>query len=303
MPKAVHRLTDRRTGSKAPTTAGSAFTHAYPSYPVWFARVLWATIRREIAELGHFRTAMLVRALTFVMGGVSLYFFSRFVGAGSNQHLNRYGTSYLAFGIVGLIAMDLQHVGVSVFGQRVRMAQIMGYLEAQLATPAPAWLLLAGSPIYDFGIAALRSAVYLVGAAVVFHVRFARVHPASLLMVSVVILLVFLGLGMLTGAATLVARRANPVAAILGALSLLLSGVLYPVSVLPGWLHSASSLLPLTHALEALRQTLLLGASPSELAPSLVPLALFALVLAPAGLGLFAAGLRRARIDGSLTRY
>lgn len=291
-------LDDRSTPTEA-----AAFAYAYPSYPVWFVRIFLATVRREIAELGRFRTAMLVRVLTFAMGVVSLYFFSRFVGAAPNQHLERYGASYLAFGIVGLIAMDLQHVGVSVFAQRVRMAQVMGYLEAQLATPAPAWLVLGGSPVYDFAAAALRSVVYLVGASVIFHVRFAHVRPMSLLLVALVILPAFVGLGMLTGAATLIARRANPVAAVLGGLSLLLSGVLYPVSVLPGWLQAVAAFLPLTHALESLRQALLLGASPRELAPSLLSLAAFALVLAPAGFGLFALGLRRARVDGSLTHY
>jgi ABC-2 type transport system permease protein len=284
-------------------TEAVSVARVYPSYPVWFVRIFVATVRREIAELGRFRTVMLVRMLTFALGVVSLYFFSRFVGAAPNQHLNRYGASYLAFGVVGLIAMDLQHVGVSVFAHRVRMAQVMGYLEAQLATPAPAWLVLAGSPLYDFGTAVLRSAAYLLGAAVFFHVRFAQVQPLSILLVSLVVLLAFVGLGMLTGAATLVARRANPVAAVMGGLSLLLSGVLYPVSVLPDWLQSVAALLPLTHALEALRQTLLLGASPRALAPSLVSLGIFALVLTPVGFGLFAAGIRRARVDGSLTHY
>jgi ABC-2 type transport system permease protein len=285
------------------STAALSAAPTYPPYPVWFFRIFLATIRREIAELSRFRTAIFVRILTFALGGISLYFFSRFVGASPNQHLDRYGTSYLAFGIVGLIAMDLQHVGVSVFAQRVRMAQVMGYLEAQLATPAPAWLVLGGSPIYDFGAAALRSATIIVGASLVFHVRFARVQPLSILLVSVLVLLAFMGLGMLTGAATLIARRANPVAAVLGALSLLLSGVLYPLSVLPDWLRSVAALLPLTHALEALRQTLLLGASPHEMASSLLSLGVFALVLTPMGFGLFAAGLRRARVDGSLTHY
>jgi len=122
-------------------------------------------------------------------------------------------------------------------------------------------------------------------------------------LVSLLVLLAFMGLGMLTGAGTLLARRANPVAAILGGVSLFLSGVAYPVSVLPPWLQTIARALPLTHALEALRLALLQGASPAELAPSLLALGLFALVLTPAGLGLFVYGLRRARIDGSLTHY
>jgi ABC-2 type transport system permease protein len=117
------------------------------------------------------------------------------------------------------------------------------------------------------------------------------------------VLMAFVGLGLLTAAGTMLTRRSNPVALVLGAASVFLSGVLYPVSVLPGWLQSVGRFLPLTHALEALRRALLTGASPAELIPSLGVLALFGCLLTPAGLGLFVYALRRARVDGSLTHY
>ena len=43
------------------------------------------------------------------------------------------------------------------------MAQMMGTLEAEIATPAPPWMVLGAPPMYEFGAAALRSAAYLVG--------------------------------------------------------------------------------------------------------------------------------------------
>ena len=35
------------------------------------------------------------------------------------------------------------------------MAQMMGTLEAELATPAPPWMVLGAAPVYEFGAAAL----------------------------------------------------------------------------------------------------------------------------------------------------
>jgi ABC-2 type transport system permease protein len=93
------------------------------------------------------------------------------------------------------------------------------------------------------------------------------------------------------------------VASIVGSLSLFLSGVLYPVAVLPGWLRAIGRLLPLTHALEVLRGALLLGAGPAELGDAMLALLLFAAALAPVGAGVFAYALRRARRDGSLGHY
>jgi ABC-2 type transport system permease protein len=113
----------------------------------------------------------------------------------------------------------------------------------------------------------------------------------------------FAGLGLLAAGTTMLIRRTNPIAMVIGSLSFFLSGVIYPVSVLPAWLRAAGQLLPLTHALEALRGALLAGASPGALAAPLLALVLFTVVLAPLGVAVFAFALRRARIDGSLSHY
>jgi len=276
---------------------------APPVLPLWFARVLVAFFRRELAQISRHRFYVLTRTAAFAFAVVSLYFFSRFVGATPNQHLQPYGGDYLAFGLVGLLVTELQYVGVTSLGQRVRLAQLMGFLEAELATPAPAWMVLGAAPVYEFGSAILRSTAYLAGASVILGVSFHNAQPLSVALVVPFVLMAFVGLGLLTAAGTMLTRRSNPVAMVLGAASLFLSGVVYPVSVLPPWLQSAGRLLPLTHALEALRRALLTGASPHELLPSLGALALFGCVLTPAGLGLFVYALRRARVDGSLTHY
>ncbi len=289
------------TGSPSPPAMGS--TSTTPPRIVWFLRVVVAFVRRELAEVSRYRLAFFVRALSFGLAVVSLYFFARFVGAAENRHLRPYGGDYLSFGIVGLLVTELQQVGVSSLAWRVRMAQVRGTLEAELATPAPAWIVLGAAPVYEFAAAALRSAAYLVAASWLLGVRYERANGAAVALVVPFVLLAFVGLGLLTAAATMLSRRQNPVAVVLGAASLFLSGVLYPVSVLPPWLQAAARFLPLTHALEALRGALLVGASPAQLLPVLSALAAFALVLGPAGLALFVYALRRARIDGSLTHY
>jgi ABC-2 type transport system permease protein len=276
---------------------------APPSQWLWFARIQAAFLRAELAQLSRYRIHVLTRGLTFLLSVLSLYFFARFVGAAANRHLDRYGGGYLAFGLLGLITSDLQHVGVRTLDQRVRQAQLAGYLESELATPAPAWMVLAASPLYVFAAAVLRSAAYLVGASLLLGVRFQAAQPATVLLVVPFILLAFMGVGLLAAAGTMLTRRSNPLAAVLGAASMLLSGVVYPVSVLPAWLQSVGHLLPLTHALEALRLALLVGAPPRAIAPSLGALALFAFLSASGGLLLFAHALKRARMDGSLTHY
>ena len=60
------------------------------------------------------------------------------------------------------------------------MAQMMGTLEAELATPAPPWMVLGAPPMYEFGVAALRSAAYLVGATLLLGLDLARANWLTL---------------------------------------------------------------------------------------------------------------------------
>lgn len=278
-------------------------TDAVPAAPVWFLRVVAAFVRRELSALGGYRAAFLIRALSFVSVVASLLFLSRFVGAAANPHLASYAGNYLGFVVIGTLAADFQQVGVSGLAQRIRLAQMMGTLEAEVATPAPPWMVLGAPPMYEFGGAALRSAGYLVGAKLLLGLDLSRANWLSVLVSVPLILAAFSGLGLAAAGTTMLARRMNPVASVLGALSFFLSGVMYPVSVLPPWLRGVGRLLPLTHALNALRGALLGGASPAALGDALVALFGFAAVLGPLGAAVFVFAIGRARADGSLSHY
>ncbi len=269
----------------------------------WFARVLVAFVQRELSAVGAYRMAFAVRLLGFGLAVGSLLFLSRFVGAAVNPHLAAYHGNYLGFVVIGFLGTEFQQVGVSVLAQRIRTAQMMGTLEAEVATPAPPWMVLGAPPVYEFVVASLRSAAYLLGAKLLLGLDLSRVNWASLAVSVPLIVAAFSGLGLLAAASTMLVRRLNPVAMIIGSLSFFLSGVMYPVTVLPGWLRAVGSLLPLTHALALLRGALLVGVGPAELRSSLLALLIFAGLLAPVGAGTFAFALRRARIDGSLSHY
>jgi ABC-2 type transport system permease protein len=277
---------------------------AAPVAPLpWFLRVLGAFIRRELAALGGYRTAFFMRLFGFGLAAGSLLFLSRFVGAAVNPHLAAYRGNYLGFVVLGFLGTEFQQVGVSGLAQRIRIAQMMGTLEAEVATPAAPWMVLGAPPVYEFALSSLRSAAYLLGAKLLLGLDLSRVNWASLAIAIPLIIAAFSGLGLLAAASTMLVRRMNPVSMVIGSLSFFLSGVMYPVSVLPGWLRAIGRVLPLTHALAVLRGALLSGASPGELRDSFLALLVFAGLLAPVGAVLFAYALKRARLDGSLSHY
>jgi len=270
---------------------------------IWFLRVMRAFVVRELSAMAGYRLASVIRLVGVITAVGSLVFLSRFVGASANPHLESYGGNYLGFMVVGVLGAEFQQVGVSGLAQRIRSSQMMGTLEAEIATPAPSWMVLGAPPLYEFGVAAIRSAIYLAGAKLLLGLDLGRANWLSVALGAPLLFAAFSGLGLLAAGTTMLIRRLNPVALVIGSLSVFLSGVLYPVSVLPAWLRAVGRLLPLTHALAVLRGALLVGASPAALADSFVALLVFAGLLAPVGVGVFAFALRRARTDGSLSHY
>jgi ABC-2 type transport system permease protein len=274
-----------------------------PGLAVWFGRTFAGFVRRELAAMSSYRAAFATRVAGFAFAVVGMVFFARFVGAAANPHMAAYGGNYLGFLAIGYLATELQQVGLQGLARRVRTAQMMGTLEAELATPAPAWMVLAAAPIYEFGTAALRSAVYLCAATALIGLDLTRTNVLTVIVGVPLVLAAFVGLGLFTAGSTMLVRRTNPVSVVLGSLSFFVSGVVYPVSVLPAWLRVIGRALPLTHVLVVLRGAFLMGASPRAVGGSLAALAIFAAVLIPAGAATFAYALRRARVDGSLTHY
>jgi ABC-2 type transport system permease protein len=110
-------------------------------------------------------------------------------------------------------------------------------------------------------------------------------------------------LGIIAASFIMVLKRGDPVTWVFGTLTNLLSGVFYPVGVMPEWMQFLSNFLPVTYALRAMRLALLQNASFSELLPDILILLAFCIVLLPASLVAFRYAVRRARDDGSLTHY
>jgi ABC-2 type transport system permease protein len=114
-------------------------------------------------------------------------------------------------------------------------------------------------------------------------------------------LLAFSGLGILSASYLLLFKRGNPAKWFFLGISSVAGGMLFPVSILPDWLQFVARLNPVTHALEAMRASLLGGATIAALWRPLGVLLPFAAVLLPLSMSIFAWSLRRTKITGTLS--
>lgn len=232
---------------------------------------------------------------------LTFYFLSMVVESGA-PGLSRFRGGYFAFVLLGLSASALLREALSGFAARVRQAQLTGTLEVVLATPiSPAAVILCAS-IYPLWSASLRAGLYLVFGWALFSAELSLAHWPAAIAALVLGVTSFAAIGILSASATMILKRGDPVAWSVGALSLLLGGVYYPVEILPEPLRSAADFLPITHTLIALREALIGGAGPA-LARSLWILCVFCVVLLPVALLAFTLAVRKARHDGSLTHF
>jgi ABC-type polysaccharide/polyol phosphate export permease len=119
----------------------------------------------------------------------------------------------------------------------------------------------------------------------------------------ILLVLAHLPVGVAGAALVLAFRTPGPLPRAVLAASVLLGGVYYPTTAVPGSLERLTALVPLAYGLRALRRTLLDDAPVSAVAADVVALAAFAAVLGVASACAFGAALAHARRAGTLAQY
>lgn len=209
------------------------------------------------------------------------------------------GYAPLAFLLVGVAMSDSLTTALVCLAQGVRNNQQAGTLKALLALPvSPARLMLLSLPY-----PALRAAVdfvLFIGLAIALGLPASPINVGATLVVFALSVAAIASLGLLSASFAVVFKRGDPVMWALGATTWLLSGVLYPTTVLPSFLERVSWVLPTTHALSAVRATVIDGAGLSRISGDVAVLGVFAGVGIPAGLWCFGLAVSYARRRGTL---
>ena len=248
-----------------------------------------------------YRAGTLLRiAGSMVTVGI-FFFLSRTLERGA-PNLTLVGGSYFAFVLVGIAVQEFLSQVVGGFGGAVRESQVSGTLELMLLGPSRLATILVSSTLWLQVSAALGAGLYLVLGAVL-GVDLTRANIPATIVGLGLMLVGFMGMGLLAGATVLVIKRGNPVGWALRGASIVLGGAFYPVSVLPVPLQVLGEALPMTHALTVLRGALLDGRGIVELAGPIVALTVVSAGFLVAGIVAFAAAIRYARVDGSLAQY
>ncbi len=260
-----------------------------------------AFLKRDIQIALSYRLNFLISLVGMGLGIFMFYFMSKaFSGTG---FIERYGGDYFPYVLIGLAVSNFVTVGLNTLSEQIRSAQVEGTLEALLSTPTSIYTILVGNSLSTL-LTAFGGAAALIAASLFFVKGPATLAGvAASLLILLLTLSAFLSIGMLSAGFIMVFKKGNPIGFIFGWSSFFLGGIFFPVDVLPAPLASLSELLPVTHAVYAIRELLLAGATVAAVVPVMLKLLVFTAVLAPAATVFFRFAVTRAKREGSLIHY
>jgi ABC-2 type transport system permease protein len=234
---------------------------------------------------------------------IGVFFVDRMLGDASINGLQRFGNDYFSFAIVGVVFNTYMGVALGAVSGPIRAGQTIGFLEVILASRTRLQTHILGTAVYPFLMGTVFVMLFLVFSWLLLRADLSQANvPAAVVMVLVSMASV-LGLGIISGAFVLAYKEGDPINLVISQAAFFLSGVIYPVEVLPTWLLAGSAALPHTYALEGMRLALLSGYSVSQLTPQIGPLLIFSLVTVPIGIVAFRLAMHRARVEGSFAKF
>jgi ABC-2 type transport system permease protein len=160
---------------------------------------------------------------------------------------------------------------------------------------------LAGVGLFAVLYGVIRTALLFAVVALFFGLHFPQADFGAAMVLLAVASVSFVGVGMVTAVLPLISpEKGAQLGFIAQGFLLVVSGVYYPVSVLPDWMRWLATISPATYALRGIRSAVLdgHGAAWRDVGPLLV----LGVVAIPLGLLVFRAGERYAKRHGKLKR-
>lgn len=185
----------------------------------------------------------------------------------------------------------------------IGMERWEGTIEYTLMAPIRRTTHMAGQTLWAVIYSMLSTAVILVVTVLIFHIDLSQANLLGGVVMMLAGSLSFIGVGVMGSVLPLLfPERGSQMTHVIIAVLLLVSGVYYPVDVLPGILQKIAVYSPATYVLDGTRRALLEGTSTLQLWPYIWPALLMGVIAIPVGLWVFGLAERYAKRTGKLHR-
>jgi ABC-2 type transport system permease protein len=219
--------------------------------------------------------------------------------AGGHLNVERATTTLL----IGAVIWSYLGIIFEILTETVAWERWEGTIEYTFMAPLSRALHLGGMGLFAVLYGVLRTAALFAVIALFFGLHFSNADFAAALVLLAIASVSFVGVGMVTAVLPLISpEKGAQLGFIAQGFLLVVSGVYYPVTVLPQWMQWLAKISPATYALRGTRAAILNGAALSSLWGDIWPLLVLGAVAIPLGLFVFRAGERYAKRHGKLKR-
>jgi len=255
--------------------------YVYKRYLVW--AVVWL-----------FYSIVSVLSIGFLASGLNA------LGAGNAGFDLRRAQLYLLIGALlwGYLSLVFMEAAFAIAWERWE-----GTIEYTFMAPVRRVTHLMGICLFAIGYGLVRTFIVLLVAIAIFDIDLTHANIAGALVVLAASMAPLIGLAILTSVLPLLSpQKGEQMSFAFQGFMLLVSGVYYPLSVLPLPLQAAGVVSPLTYSLAGMRNSLLDGTSVQDQLGTVGILLVMGAVLIPAGFAVFGWAERRAKKLGLLKR-
>jgi ABC-2 type transport system permease protein len=178
-----------------------------------------------------------------------------------------------------------------------------GTIEYTFMAPLARPVHLFGMGLFAIAYGVVRAVLLFGVVALFFDLDLPRADFLAAIVVLIVASISFIGIGMMTAVLPLISpEKGTQLGYVAQGVLLVVSGVYYPVDVLPGWMQAISTISPATYALRGIRDAIVDGAGMGAMWDEIWPLLVIGVVAVPLGLWVFRVGERHAKRHGKLKR-
>ena len=270
---------------------------------------VWANFRNAVFGWTFFFASFVLSIAGIIVNICIFYFLATFTGSAMSPYLARYGGNYATYIVLGIALNSYLATSIYSFYNSFCNGYWSCAFELYATSPVGIKAYMAGSIIFHYFTSTISVILYIAFGVAVFHINMGGGADLGVAALSILLGMVAVGGIGLVAASTFTLLNAknwgNPVSWFVNFLTGLVSGVYFPLEVLPGWVRAIGYLLPQTYAYDAARMALLSGASINNplVVGDITTLVLSAFVTVPIGIYLFRRSLRKAEKDGTLSRW
>jgi len=255
-------------------------------------RNLYLTKRYFLWEVAFFFwTVANTLTIVFIAKGVE--------ASGGQIDVNRQATILLVGGVI----WSFLGIIFEILTETVAWERWEGTIEYTFMAPLSRIVHLGGMGVFAVLYGVIRSAMLFGVIAFFFDLEMPNADFISALVVLGVASISFIGLGMMTAVLPLISpEKGSQLGFIAQGMLLVVSGIYYPVEVLPTAMQWLAKISPATYALEGIRNAILEGDGISRMGDEILPLVVIGAISIPAGMVVFRWGERYAKRHGKLKR-